>query len=216
MKTKDKYEIRSLTLENGLKYPSNKELIMLILGNGTKGCPVDVIADRTIDIIESSNQEELIPRLTNLPGLGVNKALAVAAALELGQRLNKKPEVTINKPCDIIPYVQHYAIQKKEHFIAVTLNGSRELLSIRVICTGSGNMAIINPSEIYSEALKEYASAIILCHNHPSGIASPSEEDIKTTERLSKAAGILGIAMLDHIIITKDSYFSFLEHDILH
>ena len=76
-------------------------------------------------------------------------------------------------------------------------------------------MAIVKPSEVFAEALKEHAAAIVICHNHPCGIASPSKEDIKTTLRLFQAAEVLGLALLDHIILSRTSYFSFLEQDYM-
>ena len=80
---------------------------------------------------------------------------------------------------------------------------------------GAGNMAVIHPSEIFAEAIKEHASAIVVSHNHPSGNPTPSSADIKTTHDLVQASQLLGIALLDHIILGKNCYFSFLEHDML-
>ena len=76
-------------------------------------------------------------------------------------------------------------------------------------------MAVLKPSEIFAEALKENASGIILSHNHPGGHAEPSAQDLITTQQLAEASTLLGVALLDHIIITKNSYFSFLEHGLL-
>ena len=76
-------------------------------------------------------------------------------------------------------------------------------------------MAVISPAEVFSEAIKEHASAIVISHNHPSENPAPSKEDVHTTIRLFQAAEILGISLLDHIIITKTRYFSFLEHDYM-
>ncbi len=215
MRAGTKYNIREYTLKNGLSYPSNKELIMLILGNGVKGVSLDTIADNAIEIINNAPKERLLDLLSALPGLGKSKALALTAAIELGKRLNSKCEAVINGPKDIIPYLQHYALEKKELFLVVTLNGARNITSIKVICSGSGNFAILNPFEIFYEAVKEYSSAIIICHNHPSGNDFPSQDDITTTKKLLKGAQLLGISLLDHIIITKTSYYSFSENNML-
>lgn len=209
---KGKIEIREMTLEHGLDYPSDEELIMLILGHGTKKTPVEILSVKVLEAMMKSNNENLIENLTAISGIGSSKALAIAAALELGRRHNRNPQGTLSKPKDVIPYIQNYAIQPTEHFLCVTLNGARDILSIRVICTGSGNMAIIRMTEVFSEAVKEHASAVVFCHNHPSGNPSPSDADIETTKKLCMAARLLEITVLDHIIITKNSYFSFLEH----
>lgn len=211
----EKPEIRELVLENGLAYPSTAELIMLILGSGTKKTPVDVLAAKVERVIASTNPPELIAALQKIDGIGTTKALALAAAIELGRRVNRTPQAYLARPRDVLPYVQQYAMQPVEHFVCVTVNGMHEVMSIRVLCVGGSNKAVLRPREIFCEALKEHASAIVLCHNHPSGNCMPSEDDIVTTLELRKTALILGLALLDHLIITKNGYFSFLEHGLL-
>ena len=210
-----KLEIRELTLKHGLSYPSEAELIMLILGSGTKDTPIRELSKQVLGIVMSSNNENLLENLMTIKGMGKSKALMIAAALEFGKRCNRNPQVALRTPAEIVPYIQNYAMQKQEHFLCISLNGAREIISIRVVCTGSGNMAVISPAEVFSEAIKEHASAIVISHNHPSENPAPSKEDVHTTIRLFQAAEILGISLLDHIIITKTRYFSFLEHDYM-
>ena len=76
-------------------------------------------------------------------------------------------------------------------------------------------MAIITPAEVFSEAIKEHASAVVLSHNHPSGSIQPSDDDVTTTLRLYQAANLLGISLVDHIIITRTGYYSFLENGVI-
>ncbi|WP_294429594.1 RadC family protein [uncultured Treponema sp.] len=211
----NRIEIRELTIQHGLSFPSDEELIMLILGSGTKQTPIKELARQVLGIVMSSNSDNLVDNLMKINGMGKSKALMIAAALEFGKRINRNPQISLSSPADIIPYIQSYAMQKQEHFLCVTLNGAREIISIRVICTGSNNMAIIRPIEVFSEAIKEHASAIVISHNHPNGNPTPSDADIKTTLRIYQAAELLGITMLDHIIICRTGYFSFLEKGIL-
>ncbi|MCR4821983.1 MAG: DNA repair protein RadC [Treponema sp.] len=211
----NRLEIRELTLQHGLNYPSDAELIMLILGSGSRERPIDELAGEVLDIVMSTNQDNLIDALIKIKGIGRSKALVIASALEFGKRINRNPQAAMKSPADIIPYIQNYAVQKQEHFLCVSLNGAREIISIRVICKGAGNMAVIHPADVFSEAIKEHASAVIISHNHPSGNPRPSEEDISTTARLYQAAEILGIHLLDHIIICREGYYSFLEHDFM-
>lgn len=212
---KGRLQIRELTLLNGLDFPSDEELVMLILGSGTKEKPVEVLAGDVMKILLSCNRNEVVEKLMSIKGVGRNKALLVAASLELGRRINRRPQAFLSSPLDVIPYVQSYAMQTQEHFLCVSVNGAREIISIRVICVGSGNMAVMRTAEIFSEAIKEHASAIVISHNHPGGNPAPSEADIKTTRRIKQASEILGIALLDHIIISKNNYYSFLENDLL-
>lgn len=207
--------IRELTLLNGISYPDDEELIMLILGKGTKNNPIESLAEKVTKTINSSNEEELIPNLKKINGMGESRALVIAAALELGRRRRGILRSSINAPKDVIPFLQHYTLMPTEHFITVTVNGAKEILSTRVVSVGTINKALIHPREVFANAVSEYASGIICCHNHPCGQCYPSNADIDSTKILQKAAKILGIAFMDHIIITKEDYFSFLEHGML-
>ncbi|MBO7638147.1 MAG: JAB domain-containing protein, partial [Treponema sp.] len=108
-----------------------------------------------------------------------------------------------------------YALEKKEHFVVATVNGAKELLNIRIVSIGTSNRTLVHPREVFSEAVAEHAAGIICCHNHPNGPCLPSNADRITTQTLVDAALILGITLMDHIIVTRDDYFSFLEHGIL-
>lgn len=207
--------IRELTLLNGISYPDDEELIMLILGKGTKNNPIESLAEKVTKTINSSNEEELIPNLKKINGMGESRALIIAAALELGRRRRGILRSSINAPKDVIPFLQHYTLMPTEHFITVTVNGAKEILSTRVVSVGTINKALIHPREVFANAVSEYASGIICCHNHPCGQCYPSNADIDSTKILQKAAKILGIVFMDHIIITREDYFSFLEHGML-
>ena len=207
--------IRELTLLNGISYPDDEELIMLILGKGTKNNPIESLAEKVTKTINSSNEEELIPNLKKINGMGESRALIIAAALELGRRRRGILRSSINAPKDVIPFLQHYTLMPTEHFITVTVNGAKEILSTRVVSVGTINKALIHPREVFANAVSEYASGIICCHNHPCGQCYPSNADNDSTKILQKAAKILGIVFMDHIIITKEDYFSFLEHGML-
>ena len=106
-------------------------------------------------------------------------------------------------------------MQNQEHFLCITLNGGHEILQIRVVSVGTINQTIVHPREIFSEALIQNAAAIIVAHNHPSGNCQPSDQDIKTTQTLLQCSDFLGINLLDHIIFSRTSYYSFIEHNML-
>jgi len=210
-----KPDIREKTLECGINFPSDEELVMLILGSGTKELPVQIMAKRIVEALNKSNPENRIQMLLKLKGVGKSKALAVAAALELGRRRYCYMKAVIKHPQDIIPYLKNYAVSSKEHFVMVTLDGGHQIMQIHVISVGTLNRSLIHPREVFVEAIKERAACIVLCHNHPSGNCNPSEEDVKTTQILIEASFIVGIEILDHIIVDCDSYYSFMEHKLL-
>lgn len=215
MENKNKPDIRERTIENGLLYPTNVELLMLILGSGNKDMSVEVMAQKINDVLTDSNLEDVVGNLLKVKGVGQGKALAVAAALELGRRHCSHLKAHIQSPEDILPYVQNYAMCGKEHFVMITLNGGHEIIKIHLISVGTVNKTIIHPREVFREAIKENASSIVICHNHPSGNCAPSDEDIETTKYLIEASNLIGIPILDHIIFDCDSYYSFLEHEFL-
>ena len=188
---------------------------MLILGTGSKNMPIDIMAKKIVEALDSSNRDDIVETLLKVNGIGTGKALAVAAALELGKRRYCHLGAHISHPDDIIPYLKNYAICQKEHFVAVTLNGGHDIIQIHVVSVGTVNRTLIHPREVFGEAIRENAAALILCHNHPSGRIQPSEEDVETTKLLLEASQIIGIPILDHIIIDKNGYFSFLEHNLL-
>ncbi|MCR5606523.1 MAG: DNA repair protein RadC [Treponema sp.] len=211
----EKPNIREMALKNGISYATDTELIMLILGRGTKGNPITVLAKKITETLDCSNNENLLEALLNIKGIGKSKALAIAAAIEFGRRKNCHIKALIKQPKDVIPFVKHYAMQDKEHFLCISLNGAHEIIQIRVVSVGCINQTLIQPREVFADAIMEHASAIILCHNHPSGNVNPSQEDIKTSKILYEASKLLGINILDHIIIGIEKYYSFLEHSLI-
>ena len=211
----NKPDIREKALKFGLGYPVDEELIMLILGSGNRKMSIRTMARKIVEVLDSGNSCDMVERLLKMKGVGQGKALAVAAAIELGKRRTCHLGAHISSPDDLIPFVNHYAMHEKEHFLAVTLNGGHNIIQIHVVSVGTINRTLIHPREVFGEAIRENATALIICHNHPSGHIYPSPEDIETTGRLFEAAKIIGIPILDHIIIDCNSYFSFKENGLL-
>lgn len=207
-----KPDIRERTIEKGISYPDDEELIMLILGSGTKNMPVEKMAEKIYDTLNDSDDENRVEKLLALKGVGTGKALAIAAALELGRRRSSHLKACISCPKDVTNFVRNYAVCEKEHFLMISLNGGHEIIKIHLVSVGTSNYTIIHARDVFKEAIKDNASSIVVCHNHPSGKCYPSEEDVKTTRRLIKASEIIGIPLLDHIIFGVDSYYSFVEN----
>lgn len=209
-----KPNIREMTLKRGVAYASDTELIMLMLGSGTKDVPVDRLASLVMKKLGEANDENLVDKLLSIKGMGEGKALAVAAAYEFGRRRNLHNNALIRRPSDIVPFVRSYSIFQQEHFLCVSLNGGHEIIEIRVVSVGTVNKTIVHPREVFGEALKKNAAAVIVAHNHPSGNCEPSQEDIETTEILYRSSELLGIELLDHVIFDRSSYYSFMEHSL--
>lgn len=210
-----KPEIRELVLKNDISFASDRELVMLLLGSGNQQMHVEALAQKVLFTIENTDPAKITDALLKIKGIGKTKAILIEAALELGRRKSCHLNAVINKPEDLVPFVKHFTIEQKEHFLCITLNGAHELQRINVISIGTINKTLVHPREVFCEAVTQRASGIICVHNHPYGPCLPSEADLETTQILRKSADIMSIAFLDHIIITKNSYFSFKEHGML-
>lgn len=127
--------------------------------------------------------------------------------------------VTIRKPADLIPLIKEFYknIDKADYqevFSLITLDNQLNVVSVSIITIGTLNMSPVHPRDIFSKAISEHAAGIVLCHNHPSGNAQPSDVDVETTKKIFAGCEILDLQLLDHIILGSE-YFSFLEHGFL-
>ena len=127
-----------------------------------------------------------------------------------------RSDVTITSPEAAIDFIQkELGDYDRELFIVLNINNAGMPVNASIASIGTQNEAIVHPREIFKTAILSSASAIILMHNHPSGNCQPSSEDISTTERLCLCGQLLGIRVVDHIIFSQESYFSFNQNDIL-
>lgn len=193
---------------------TDKELITLIIGAGSSGRRAEDIAEDLLMHLDK-NPDAKLSELRYIPGMGLAKASAIIAAMELGRRkITMKPR-TINCPMDIYKEVLHYSSRDKEHFITVALNGAHEVIDSFISTIGLLNKTLIHPREVFAPAIEMRAAAIAIAHNHPSGHLEPSDEDLEATRRLVESGKILGIKVLDHIVFSTKGYYSFLEHSLI-
>ncbi|OJF77105.1 MAG: hypothetical protein BKP49_02925 [Treponema sp. CETP13] len=199
----------------GAENLNDRDLVSILLGSGTKAMPVTRLAAHVLTCLKTVPDQNWASELKKIEGMGSGKTSTILASIELGRRFGSPENIKITNPKDLLPLVQHYALQKQEHFLCASLNGANELIKIRTVSVGTLNRAITHPREVYSDPIKERAAAIILVHNHPSGNVKPSDDDIDTTVRMLEASKILGIHLLDHLIITQNNYYSFMEHSLV-
>ena len=127
----------------------------------------------------------------------------------------KAPPYKVGGPQDAFKAFARYARARTERFLVATLNGAHEIIAVRLISVGLINRTVVHPREVFYPAIKDGAVSIVLGHNHPSGHLEPSPEDIEITTRLRDAGEILGIPVLDHLIISRNGYLSFVERGLL-
>ncbi|GMO40147.1 MAG: DNA repair protein RadC [Termitinemataceae bacterium] len=188
---------------------SGKELLSIILNTGVKGKNVSVLAMELLAKLHSNNGIPTIEELCKISGMGETKACVIIAMLEFGRRRWANRGVIVNTGSDVFNLLRHYADSRQEKFISMSLNGAHEVLETRVVTIGLVNKTIIHPREVFADILQDRASAVCIAHNHPSGNCLPSDADDDVTQTMEKAADLLGIQFLDHIIFTKDNYYSY-------
>lgn len=121
------------------------------------------------------------------------------------------PTTKISRPDDLLPVLHKYTKRKQEEFVVVTLDGAHQIIRVHSVTKGLVNRTVVHPREVYRMAIKDNAANVILAHNHPSGNCDPSVDDDRVTEQLKSAGEVVGIKVLDHLIISKKGYYSYLE-----
>ena len=200
-------------VSGGAESLSDLELLAILIGSGSKERPVNAIAKQLLEVMDK-NAIVGHDDLRNIPGLGIAKTTLICAALELGRRRLPAKKRQISTPGDIYPLISHYAGRMQEHFLSIALNGAHEVLSVNVCSIGLVNRTLVHPREVFVEAVRQRATAILVAHNHPSGNLEPSVEDRDVTRRLRQAGDIIGIKVLDHLIFGEEGYFSMLEGNV--
>jgi len=118
----------------------------------------------------------------------------------------------IRTPIDALPVLGDKRIKAKtEGFYVIELDGAHEVIRVRTVTKGLVNRTMVHAREVFRNAIKDNAVAIVVAHNHPSGQVEPSAEDDQITKRLVEAGEIIGIPVLDHVIVARCGYFSYLE-----
>ena len=217
MKLKD-YSTDSLPRErlinSGPSSLSTAELLAIILKSGTKKENIIEISNKLLKKYQLSGlSNATLNELKKEHGIGQAKASQIVAIFEILKRIpQEKTKLKITCAKDIFNYYHNsLSTCKKEHLIAIFLNSKNQLIKDKIITIGTINSSLIHPREIYHEAIKNLASSIIIMHNHPSGDPTPSKEDLEVTNIIKQTGQILQIKMLDHIIIGKNRYWSYVE-----
>jgi DNA repair protein RadC len=220
MKIKDLPKIerpREKLAHYGPEKLSNSELLAILLRTGRKG---QNVVDLSRNILKTFSGAKLsqatYKELKAVPGLGPSKACEIVACFELGKRLlkDKKTELFL-KPEDVFDRLKDLRDHKKEHFVTLFLDSRNQEINREIISVGSLNASLVHPREVFEPAVRHTAAHIIIAHNHPSGDHSPSSEDLSLTKRLVEAGRIMGIEILDHVIVTKNSFLSFKEKGLI-
>lgn len=213
---------RERLLKYGVDNLSNEELLAILLKTGTKKYNVKEVSNNILcNIGDIKNLKNVrINNLINIDGVGKIKAIEIMAAIELGKRVYEEDYynelVKFTNPKDIIKYFNNlFRNKKQEYFYVVYLDSKSKFIEKKLLFKGILNKSLVHPRDIFKEAYLLSCSSFICVHNHPSGDATPSLEDISITKNLKELGILHGINLIDHIIVGDNNYYSFYEDNNL-
>ena len=201
---------------------SDAELLAIIMGSGNRDESAVELAKRILNSA-NNNWNELakytIEDLSKFKGVGEAKAISIITAMEIGRRRNsqevlEREKITSSKDAAII-LQQQIGDLPNEEFWVMFLNQGNRIIKTEQISRGGITQTAVDVRVIFKCALELMATAIVLSHNHPSGNLKPSQEDLRITKQISDAGKLLNIQLLDHLIISQNSYFSFADENLL-
>ena len=213
---------REKMLEKGREALSDAELMAILIGSGNiTETAVDlsrrILKDADDNLINISQMS--INELTSYNGIGMAKAVSIAAALELGRRrrfAEAAQQTKISNSKDAFEYFYiHISDLEHEQFWIMLLNPANKVIKVSRISVGGVNGTSADPKRIFKIAIDNQATAIMLCHNHPSGNVEPSDKDKALTRNIVNGGKLLEIKILDHIIVGINNYFSFADSGLI-
>lgn len=215
-------EIREKLVSRGVQSLADDEVLSIILGEAGAGHSAVETAERILSAYDGSllaMARADMTRLRMTEGIGIKRAATLAAVFELADRLRKQEAsapATIRGKEDVIAlFAPFIARLQHEEMWVLYLSSANGVIEKRRVSQGGVTSLIVDYKLIVKRAVEVLASSIIIVHNHPSGIASPSGEDIDITKRISDAAALFDIALVDHIIIADGASYSFRQHNLL-
>src|SRR3989344_3608007 len=210
---------REKLVAKGAENLKDSELLAILLRTGKAGKNVIEIASQ---ILTKHSKKRLLQMtyqdLVKIDGIDSAKATSLLAAFELSKRaleVNDTNLPTIESTKDAMAQLTDLQNLKKEHFITLYINARHKLIHKELISVGTLTANLVHPREVFEPAMVRAAIEIIVAHNHPSGDPTPSSADLEITKRIVEAGKILGIKVLNHIIITKERYFSFQDKGLI-
>ena len=215
--------LRKRYIKSGLEGFNDYEVLELLLTYSIARKDVKPIAKEliekfgTIDEIAKSDVKSLL----EVDGIGEGSAVFLKligdiALILYREKIEDKDILTIKSKNSLLSYLRgEIGYSPREEFKILFLDSSNKLIASEILFYGTIDKSAIYPREIVERVIKNRAKSVIFAHNHPSGSISPSKKDIELTQYMYDSLKLLEIRLLDHIIITKNSYFSFLEEGLI-
>ena len=211
---------RERLIKYGSKSLSDSEILAILIGSGNNKNSAKDLASIILNKCDGVNNLDKIDynTLTNIDGIKETKACNILAAIELSRRINSSVRDLNGIKLTNVELVFNYykdilKDETQECFYCVYLDVTKKVIKDKLLFKGTLNYSLVHPREVFKEAFLLNATAIICVHNHPSGNIKPSKQDIEITNNLVELGLIHGIKVLDHVIISDNSYYSFLENN---
>ena len=200
---------RERLVKYGVGKLSNEELLAVVLGSGIAGKNVLELSKDILGKIRTENGELELASSLKIKGLGSSKRAQIVALLALTKRLSATERIELLSAKEVWNHCADFRASKREHFVVFYLDTQNVVIDRQTISIGTLDSSLVHPREVFEPAIAKHSAGIIIVHNHPSGITTPSVDDIAITKRLVEAGLLLGIRVLDHVIITSKDYVSF-------
>jgi len=206
--------------KKGVSILSDSELLAVVLGRGNREENAVDISNRVLKNYNFDKLSNLSFHELKMEFKNQVPAMKILAMYEIFRRTNKLTKKgfkqKINTAQDVFSYfVDELQDKKKEQFCALFLDTKNKIIGEELISVGTLNTSLIHPREVFNPAIKASANSLVLIHNHPSGDVKPSKEDIEITKKLENVGSLLGISVVDHVIVGKNSYLSFKDQDLI-
>ncbi|OBW91859.1 hypothetical protein QV09_03135 [Gallibacterium salpingitidis] len=212
---------REKLLQQGAAHLTDQELLAIFLRTGFKNCPVMTLANNALSHFGSLREllTASITQFCEVKGLGITQYIQLQACVEMTKRylseeLKQQPLFN-NIECTKLYLQSELATQQREVFMVLFLDNQHYLIKQEILFQGTINSTQVHPREIIKLSLQYNAAALILAHNHPSGITTPSQQDIQITKNIQQICQLIDVRVLDHLIIGKNQVFSFCEEGLI-
>jgi DNA repair protein RadC len=215
----DEERPRERLAHHGARALSNRELVAILLGAGSRRGSVLALAEGLLSRGLRGLAGQSLGELEARHGIGRARAARLIAAFELGARSaseGREGATSFRTPDDCAKYLlPRYATRQVEVFGLLVLDARQRLKGEAVVSSGSLTASLVHPREVFREAVSAQAAALILFHNHPSGDPEPSDEDVRLTHRLVAAGELMGIEVLDHLVLGAGRFVSLRERGVV-
>lgn len=194
---------------------SDFELLEVMIGSGTAHADVGTVARSVQRVLRRGAESLSLESLLAVHGVNSAQAGKMLASFELARRHLVRDVEPLRTLADFVARLDDIRSKQQEYLVVMSLDGGHRLIAQRTVTIGTLDTVLSHPREVFADPIVDRAAAVVVAHNHPSGLAIPSEKDRNLTHQLAAAGQMLGVPLRDHLIVTKTDMFSFHHHHLI-